>query len=198
MIDCARNRPRFVTKPNFWSKHHSSLNCGSFALNLLKWYVPYDEEDNGFENRIDAIVEYIRQGDTADEVYKKIINADVRYILWQFSDVLTPITYEQMLALPKETTIVAYRIGIVFDGDWEDVDACDVDEDFHFKVRRNGQWMEKQGHHEVRHCELNPDEPWPLRFGKELKYDSDIQYFIYNQENAINYDDDDEEDEDED
>ena len=196
MINCENNnRPKFITKPGFWAKHHYYLNCGSFALNVMEWYVPYDNE---CEDRMGAMVDYIRQGDTADEVYEKIMDADVKFMLWQFSDILVPISYEKMLTLPKETTVIAYRIGIVFDGDWEDVDICDIDEDFHFKVRRNGQWMEKQGHREVRFCELNPDEPWPIRSDRELKYDSEIKYFIYNQENAVNYDDDDEEDEDED
>ena len=46
----AINRLTRNKDPLFWSKHHPGLNCGSFALNLLKWYVPYGEwTDDGYD-----------------------------------------------------------------------------------------------------------------------------------------------------
>ena len=50
---------------------------------------------------------------------------------------------------------------------WED--GYDTDFDFHFRVYRDGKWMEKSGYLEVNECELDE---WG-------KYNGDVSFFYH-------------------
>ena len=73
--------------------------------------------------------------------------------------------------LTKE--VVAYRVGIAYD---EESDQ--LDEDFHFRVRRNGVWYEKQGTLRPHECvNQSIEDPWMTPMG-DLEYNSKIYYAI--------------------
>lgn len=104
---------------------------------------------------------------------------DVRYILDELGDFVTAIRAEDVNTL-NNSIIVAYRVGVNLPEEQYFYD--DFDTDFHFKVRINDQWYEKNGTEEVHKCELNPDQNWILI---EHEYNNDTNevcetYFHYN------------------
>ena len=71
-----------------------------------------------------------------------------------------------------EDRVVAYRLYLNED----DLDVGLLDDDFHFRVRLNGEWWEKCGEDLVRTCDMEED-PWYV--SPVLKYDSEIVYFRF-------------------
>lgn len=76
--------------------------------------------------------------------------------------------------IQPEDRIIAYRIGIEFcDTIWSE--NC-FDDDFHFRLKINGLWFEKNGEDEVKLCaEQDVTKIW--HGDQYLIYDSDIIYF---------------------
>lgn len=140
-----------------------------FALNIEEWLTPY-EDDWGVE-REDTMIEMWDTGAPINEIYDVFLNADADYLTTNYP--LEVITEEEFKALPKDCEVVAYRIGINYDAYEEDGIP---DSDFHFKVRRNGQWYEKTGGAAPTKCDLETDKPWEAHDG--LLYDSRIIYFV--------------------
>lgn len=162
------------TDPDFWSGTRRDCNCGSFALNLREWYRPY-EMYYSYDDRANRIVELAHEGLSDVEVADILAEEEAGYMLEEFPELLTPISYEEMLETDPEAEIIAYRVGVEFFYDPEEIcDSDDFDDDFHFKVRRGGQWLEKRGETDVRKCELLPDKIWERNNGI---YNSKIIYF---------------------
>lgn len=156
----SRNTKRF-----FWAVPRPYCNCGSFALDIPVWFLPY--EDGQESDRRLAILNGWFAGDSRKEIMERLLAADEKAILaacpW-----VERITLNE--ARPQDR-VVAYRIGI--DG----LEDGNVDEDFHFRVRINGQWFEKCGEENVRPCPTKSPN-WAWRNGN-FYYDSRIIYFRF-------------------
>lgn len=157
------------TNPKFWNEPRSYCNCGSFALDVAETVLPYDNDlDYTEEERDYAIEDMLDTGMSREEVMEVIAERDFDAIL-KYCDWLEPIELED--ARPEDR-VVAYRIFITFDEDRWSIE----DQDFHFRVRINGFWFEKNGGGPVRCCN-DEDQlaPWVCA-GGELVYDSVIKY----------------------
>ena len=155
-------------KPDFWDKHHQECNCGSYALNLTTWYVPYlmedevdecEEEDAccyGCVDRDERIVDAIERGETREDVLEETIQWDWEFIL-KSCPWLVP---TDLAAVAPEDTIIAYRLYMAEDELWTPREIVD-DMDFHFRVRRGGIWYEKCGSNEIKEIgDIDITEPW--------------------------------------
>ena len=129
------------TNPHYYEENQNCSNCGSFAFQIEEWYSPdeYFEEDMGvsveewIDNRIwNGWDEY----DMSDEFAGILVN----YILNDFDDVRYIV---QISELEQNEELIAFRTFVTTDGNW----------DFHFKVLRNGMWLEKCGSDPTRFCE---------------------------------------------
>ena len=65
------------TDPTIWRDSPKRYNCGSFALNLLKWYIPYEDEDE----REEYMNELWENDHSTDEIADILAEADWEYIL---------------------------------------------------------------------------------------------------------------------
>lgn len=162
----------------------STLNCGSYALDVDTWFHPYsnwDEDDERepwdvwtYDEREDDVKYYYEQGCSETEIYEYIMEKDADEILRQcpWLRQCDPETCDDGRRL------IAYRIGI----DWEAYEQDDYfDTDFHFRLRENGVWKEKNGSgavHRVYDAE-NFDEPWEA---SAMTYDSPIIYFCFRED----------------
>lgn len=124
------------TDPTIWRDSPKRYNCGSFALDLLRWYIPYEDEDD----REEYMNELWENDYSTDEIADILAEADWDYILrdcpW-----LTPI--EDPSEAADHERVIAYRT-YVKEESWG------LDEDFHFQVRINGFWFDKCGSEEIR------------------------------------------------
>lgn len=59
---------------------------------------------------------------------------------------------QNVLDYPLFKEIMAFRVAVDLNNTQNN--------DYHFKVRRNGVWSEKNGGENIRECELLPDKPW--------------------------------------
>lgn len=158
------------TDHHFWEKEQRHSNCGSFALNVQEWVYPDDEES--LEDREDVMYDVWDATMNEDETANALAERDWEAILRMFS-FLQPIPHP--LAVPVDREVIAYRVGIRYD-EGEDF----LDEDFHFRVRRNGVWYEKCGTmrpHEC-FCQL-VDGEWATPNG-DLVYNSRTYYAVIN------------------
>ena len=127
--------------PNYYIEKQHYSNCGSFALNLKGWYDP-EEYFYDIYGPIDFWMESLREDYTNEEL----------------SDMYADVLVEGMLEEFKGELRLLECIDDEIDDDEELISfrgVCDndIDEyDFHFKVFRNGRWMEKHGGGPVREC----------------------------------------------
>ncbi len=156
----------FNNDPTFWDDDPAECNCGSYALNIVDWYYPYEDR----VVRDDWIESMLNNGFTMDEAREEVLAEDVYNMETQFGDYLVPIDSPD--DIPNEVEVIAYRVSLLYDV------FDDPYYDFHFKVRRDGYWSEKRGMSEVRSCALQADEIWDN--GGYLQYSSTIQYFAVN------------------
>lgn len=134
--------------PNYFFEHVRKGNCGSFALNVKEWYVSDRDFDNTNEARY-----MLEEGRSLDEIFDYLTTINIEQILEDFKEEIRVLIDKDDVQDNEE--LIAFRLGIFEDEDFEGIDT-----DFHFKVRRDGSWMEKCGSTEVRFCELNEDEEW--------------------------------------
>ena len=156
----------FNNDPTFWDDDPAECNCGSYALNIVEWYYPYEDRETR-DNWIESMLE---NGFTVEEAREEVFAEDVYNMETQFGDYLVPIDSPDNI--PNEVEVIAYRVSLTYDP-WDNIYY-----DFHFKVRRGGYWSEKCGMDEVRPCALQADETWDN--GDCLQYSSTIQYFAIN------------------
>lgn len=133
-------------------------NCGSFALNVKEWYIT----DRDFDNT-SIVCEMADSGVDWDWIFESLTFMNVKTILDDFKDEVRVVLDEH--DLKKNEELIAYRIGINWDEEFEEYDT-----DFHFRVRRNGKWMEKCGSTEIRYCEFTEEE-W---HGSDIVYNGPI------------------------
>ena len=136
------------SNPNYFIENPLDGNCGSFALNVEEWYI----SDLDIDNTITAS-EMLDEGRDIDDVFDYLTFMNVKQILKDFEGEVRILFNKRNVHEDEE--LIAYRIGIFTDEETEEIET-----DFHFKVRRNGKWMEKPGSTEVRECDLKEDEEW--------------------------------------
>ena len=152
---------------HFWEEDQRHSNCGSYALNVQEWVYPDDDES--LEDREDLMYDVWDATMDVDETADTLAERDWDALLRMFS-FLRPVD-APCEDLTKE--IVAYRVGITYD---EESDQ--LDEDFHFRVRRNGIWYEKQGTLRPHECANQfIEDPWMTPMG-DLEYNSKIYYAV--------------------
>lgn len=152
--------------PRYWEGVCTASNCGSYALNVIEWVVPYGySEDYGDLDR-DAMMWDIYE-DSLDEEYTAdmLVERDWEELLHMFP-CLRPVA---LCETTPDDIVVAYRVGVHYD---ESSDF--LDQDFHFRIRQNGVWSEKCGRRMVQLCDEN--DPWELEDG--FTYNSRIMYAI--------------------
>lgn len=157
---------------DFWGDRRNwtnrGLNCGSCALNLNYWYVPegpYGEEN--FHDRHLFIRDLLDEGYNDEFIRNELTAQDVDFMLKTIKG-LRPAFTEDFNDLTK--VVIAYRIFFCYDDDYDVYDS-----DFHFQVRRDGQWYEKCGSWDVQKINFST-EPW--FFNEENSYDGPIYYFV--------------------
>ena len=133
--------------PNYFYTNLQDGNCGSFALNIKEWYL----SDRKFDNT-DIAWEMECQGYDLNSILEYLTSINVEQILADFVDEIRLLDSKEEVKENEE--LIAFRVG-VFDDSFDDIDT-----DFHFRVKRNGEWMEKCGSTEVRRCELEEGVNW--------------------------------------
>ena len=172
------------TDPTFWKQTRENCNCGSFALNLTEWFSPCDDYDDRKDFITDLLAGLANPvGEDLFEAENEILDQDELYMLSHFPQ-LIPLTIRdisELDAIDDCYPIIAYRIGIDCNADGV-MEESDFDEDFHFKVRINGEWWEKNGSGEIHQCALDAHKSWPLPEDDNLVYDSAIRFFYMQKE----------------
>ena len=161
------------TDPKFWETDYSQdhCNCGSFALDLTSWFSPYcesDDDDGCYtnEDRNEYIIDMYQEGYSREYIKDTILRRDGEEIL----RICPWLEQVNEFHLPANERIIAYRLQL------GDIWNCDVDTDFHFRVRIGGFWFEKCGEGPIHLCSNQEvTEPWVT--SPCLIYDSDILYF---------------------
>ena len=135
--------------PKYFIENPLEGNCGSFALNVKEWYL----SDRDFDNTSIVCTMLEEGGYNVEEALDYLTSINVQQILDDFGSDIRVITNKDDINKGEE--LIAYRLGI-----FEEEDFPFIDTDFHFRVKRNGIWMEKCGSTEVKFCELEEDEEW--------------------------------------
>lgn len=163
----------FNNDSSFWesdSLDSWDYNCGSYALDIKQWYYPYPDRDE----RDAWIQEMYDEGRSLRAIKEAILEDDISNMLAQFRDYLQPINSPN--DVPYSRDVIAYRISLMVNED--EAYNPELVYDFHFKVRRNGKWSEKQGYGPILSCDLDENVIWDA--GWMLQYDSPIKYFVVN------------------
>lgn len=154
--------------PNYYITNCSSTNCGSYALNIEGWL----DADADFENEVGDISSWVinmaEEGYEENEINEYYANAIVESLLTSFGDEL--IHLDDLVSLPdSKNELIAFRTFCFYyeDDGWADFD-------FHFKVFRDGKWMEKNGHGPVHECDL---EDWSYDCWTD--YNSTVHFFLH-------------------
>lgn len=154
----------------YWKKNQTQCNCASFALNVRGWWKPYNES----EIALDAYMRDICIHHSFKALPKRMLKKNVKYMLSCFPE-LTQVTFEEYKKLPKDVDVIAYRIGFLYH------DVSDIEFDFHYKLRVDGQWYEKRGGYPVSKCKLKAGQIWEIPFD-DMVYDGPIVYFKKNKD----------------
>ena len=139
-------------------------NCGGFALGTYSWYQVNHGDNFDLEEDL-----FYNSTLNDDEVREEILKNNIDYLLDDFEGDLRLLDSADD-EIEDDEELIAYRICCYMD-EFENI----VD-DFHFRVKRNGKWYEKQGSSEPCECEFSED-PWTD--GSALWYGSRIAYFAY-------------------
>lgn len=142
--------------PTYYESNRFTTNCGSFALRLKEWYDnEVDERYGGIETWcLDLLEEGVPNSDIPDmiaETYLDRIRAD-------FSDsvrILTRLDHNTMLKAAARNfneELIAFRVYVPVE-EWDPEEYLEFD--FHFRVYRNGRWMEKNGDRPVQECNIS-------------------------------------------
>ena len=158
------NRER---KRNRENTNIASYNCGGFALGTYSWYLPYYD----FETREEQVSELLSRGFNEEQIYRKLTALDTTQILSDFKDRLRIIKNEKDLS--TDETLIAYRFFVEFNY------YCGAlhyeDSDFHFRVKFNDTWYEKNGDKAISVVEnMDLEEPWDAHW---CEYDSNTILF---------------------
>lgn len=166
------------SNPSLFDEKPDDTNCGSFALNVTKWYTPYLTDDINNDDALWKYEEYERErwvmemlldGYSREEIMEAVTERDFEFILmtcpW-----LVPITKEE---ITDDDRVIAYRLSLEIPADPEEFDMDEYG-DFHFRLFVDGEWWEKNGNGPV-HLIEDPDaEIWEV--DDWLIYDGPIMY----------------------
>lgn len=164
---------KYNRDPNFWNQKQIDCNCGSLAFSLDGWYHPgslmhIDDSDEIYDYLLlwtdeDGIYNDDELSNLLADLYLERIEED-------FGPDITPPTITP-IDPPREKNkeLIAFRAGAYV---WGYKDSRDFDYDFHFKVYRDGEWIEKNGSGPVNLCSID-------NWDGSMYYNSDTYYFIH-------------------
>lgn len=149
------NRLNTRNEQNTTSKEY---NCGGYALRTFNWFVPYTI---GNSNKMVAL-DMLEDGCSFQEVRQELFRRDVQFILRALPEKVRLLKSNARLASNEE--LVAFRVHCSICGDFfdpkDDFSLEEVETDFHFRVRRNGKWMEKNGAGPIVRCRPFTQRVW--------------------------------------
>lgn len=154
------------TDPNYFIDHQSESNCGSYAFNIQGWYDPEFALLLDTGSIEEWIVELVQEGWSDEEISELYSDSLVNSILSDFEGEIEEVNCTYRPNADEE--LIAFRTYCVGDGidEW-------ADWDFHFKVFRDGLWMEKCGRDPVQFC-LEDEWQYGIR-----SYISNTVYFAH-------------------
>ena len=167
------------SNPSLFDEKPDDTNCGSFALNVTKWYTPYLTDDTYNDDALCQYEEYERErwvidmlseGYSREEIMEAVTERDFEFIL-KTCPWLKSIDESE---IDENDRVIAYRLSMEQPPD--DPEEFDMDEygDFHFRVMIDGEWWEKNGAGPV-HLIEDPDaDVWEVE--DWLVYDGPIKY----------------------
>ena len=142
--------------PTYYERNRFSSNCGSYAFRLKEWYDP--------EAYLEEIV-----GDIYDWIYELSEEGYSEYeIACIYGDTLLDgilIDFDGEIELCDGRPPNTSDVELIAFNTWCCAEDGMIDRDFHFKVFRNGRWMEKNGHNEVHECE---EDDWGKYMGDPI------------------------------
>lgn len=149
--------------PSYFETHTSEANCGSFAFNIQGWYDPeielYDEVGDISAWIVDLHENDFLSDEEISDIYLEYI---AQSVLNDFGNDIRRLNPSERAQNNEE--VIVLRTFCVYD-------ECYPNWDFHFKVLRDGLWMEKCGHDPVKTCDWDD---WDYNF---YSYISDKVYF---------------------
>ncbi len=152
---------------NYFITNEFYTNCGSLAFNIEEWYAP----DEAFEeDDYDTACCLLEEGMSEEEVRDYLFVRNVEQIQKDF-EVVRVNSCDYPLAANEE--LIAFRECVNGAPGYDD-DTLEVD--FHFRVKRDGKWIEKLGNTEVINIDSYSEDPWYAT--EELIYDGPIAYFV--------------------
>ena len=164
---------------NLDESYWDEFNCGGLALNLREWVTPYwwnapaIAEDKGnwtCANRIYFITDLIERGVPSTDIINAVWTRDVEYLLAAYP---TLYRVESPDLIPENKRAIAYRVGADTNGlkSVEDID-------FHFRVRLDGEWIEKIGNGPIEVCPTLVEDEWYSEdWYSRVLYSSPTAYF---------------------
>lgn len=173
------------TDPGLFLNKETETNCGSFALNVTEWYLPYLEDpvyddDELWKYEVDERMRFAydlaQEGYSAMEIMEAVTDRDFDFIL-KTCPWLVPMDEEEVDGADPQERIIAYRLALEIPDELEEFDI-EENGDFHFRVRINGEWWEKNGATAI-HKVDNPD-VWEV--DDWLVYNGPIRYAKFRQE----------------
>ena len=129
----------------YYYDNPGAANCGSYALRLQEWYDPEGYFEDIVGNGYDWIAELHEEGYSDTEISNFYLDILVDGMLQEFEDELE--LCDGRAPTTSDTELIAFNTFAWCDDDYNS------EYDFHFKVLRDGEWMEKCGREEVRVCE---------------------------------------------
>lgn len=156
---------------DFWDKYRRDCNCGSLAFNLDEWYHPGDLKGNYEDFLAEDFLLGLDDDFDDDEIADALANFYLDLLVEDFEDEISEPSLEEPEVVPNGYELIAFRAGAYSwdQGEW----GFSFDYDFHFKVLREGQWLEKLGGGSVFPTSLSD---WN---GGSMYYNSHTFYFIH-------------------
>lgn len=152
--------------------NNEDCNCGSYALNLLDWFTPFErneaDEEGDWDERFQHIIDVHLVTKSKEDTIKLVLEEDVEFMLRSLPEL-------RRIQSPEEgetnERVIAYRLMVILNEYGEVTDT-----DFHFRVRINDKWSEKCGSCPIQDCCFDEDitSPW---IDGSLKYEGEIAYF---------------------
>ena len=152
--------------PNYFKDHCLFTNCGSYAFNIRGWYGP---DHNADQDDTDLGIYLIEEeGLDYEEALQVLFEEDVERICQDFD--VTEVNSKDY-PLKSNEELIAFRMCVNRTFYYEELLI-----DYHFRVKRDGKWMEKCGSGPVREVEDYNERPWII--SEDLVYWGPIAYFV--------------------
>lgn len=157
------------SNPEYWSTYRNDANCGSYALDVKDEWFDFDYEFESGETFDDRASHYIDEGysdkESADLLAQECIPLILKKCPWVE-------LVEDETAVDDDEILIAFRVGVETDTEYDSQSS-----DFHFRVRRNGEWYEKNGNGNIHKCWVfDIHNTW---IGPDISYNSNIVFFKF-------------------